>query len=67
LCCRNVGLGNAGGLLVSGMGARSHSGAAGEAATEIRSSVPWIGWPVGYAVSGVLLTVFSHLAMVMSK
>jgi putative transport protein len=29
--------------------------------------VPWIGFPVGYAVSGVLLTVFGYLAMVLSK
>ena len=41
--------------------------AAREAAKEIGSSVPWIGFPVGYAVSGVLLTVFGYLAMVLSK
>jgi putative transport protein len=29
--------------------------------------VPWIGFPVAYAVSGVLLTVFGYLAMVLSK
>ena len=35
-------------------GSRSHSGPAREAAKEIDSSVPWVGFPVGYAVSGVL-------------
>jgi len=55
-------------VLMGGVaGARSHSGPAREAAKEIGSSVPWIGFPVGYAVSGVLLTVFGYLAMVMSR
>ena len=55
-------------VLMGGVaGARSHSGPAREAAKEINSSVPWIGFPVGYAVSGVLLTVFGYLAMVMSQ
>jgi putative transport protein len=55
-------------ILMGGVaGARSHSGPAREAAKEIGSSVPWIGFPVGYAVSGVLLTVFGYLAMVMSQ
>ena len=36
-----------------------------EAAVEIQSNVPWIGFPVGYAVSGVLLTVFGYFAMVL--
>jgi len=55
-------------VLMGGVaGARSHSGPAREAAKEIGSSVPWIGFPVGYAVSGVLLTVFGYLAMVLSK
>lgn len=55
-------------ILMGGVaGARSHSGPAREAAKEIGSSVPWIGFPVGYAISGVLLTVFGYLAMVMSK
>ena len=55
-------------VLMGGVaGARSHSGPAREAAAEVGSSVPWIGFPVGYAVSGVLLTVFGYLAMVMSK
>ena len=55
-------------VLMGGVaGARSHSGPAREAAKEIDSSVPWIGFPVGYAVSGILLTVFGYVAMVMSK
>ena len=54
-------------VLMGGVaGARSHSGPAREAAKEIDSSVPWIGFPVGYAVSGVLLTVFGYVAMVLS-
>jgi putative transport protein len=47
-------------------GARSHSGPCREAAKEINSTVPWIGFPVAYAVSGVLLTVFGYFAMVMA-
>jgi putative transport protein len=55
-------------VLMGGVaGARSHSGPAREAAKEIGSSVPWIGFPVGYAVSGILLTVFGYVAMIMSK
>jgi putative transport protein len=55
-------------VLMGGVaGARSHSGPAREAAKEIDSSVPWIGFPVGYAVSGVLLTVFGYFAMVFSQ
>jgi putative transport protein len=55
-------------VLMGGVaGARSHSGPAREAAKEINSSVPWIGFPVGYAVSGVILTVFGYVAMVLSK
>jgi putative transport protein len=55
-------------VLMGGVaGARSHSGPAREAAKEIGSSVPWIGFPVGYAVSGVLLTVFGYVAMVMTS
>jgi len=54
-------------VLMGGVaGARSHSGPAREAAAEIGSSVPWIGFPVGYAVSGVLLTVFGYVAMILS-
>jgi putative transport protein len=55
-------------VLMGGVaGARSHSGPCREAAKEIDSSVPWVGFPVGYAVSGVLLTVFGYFAMVLSK
>ena len=54
-------------ILMGGVaGARSDSGPAREAAKEIGSSVPWIGFPVGHAVSGVLLTVFGYVAMAMS-
>jgi putative transport protein len=42
------------------------SGPCREAAVEIGGTVPWIGVPVGYAVSGVLLTVFGYVAMVRS-
>lgn len=45
-------------LMGATAGARSHSGPAREAAKEIDSSVPWIAFPVGYAISGVLLTIF---------
>ncbi|TXR47085.1 aspartate:alanine exchanger family transporter [Phyllobacterium endophyticum] len=48
-------------------GARSHSGPCREAAVEIQSNVPWIGFPVGYAVSGILLTVFGYFAMILSQ
>jgi putative transport protein len=55
-------------ILMGGVaGARSHSGPAREAAKEIGSTVPWIGFPVGYAVSGVLLTVFGYIAMIMTR
>lgn len=55
-------------VLMGGVaGARSHSGPAREAAKEIDSSVPWIGFPVGYAVSGVLLTVFGYFAMLLAQ
>ena len=55
-------------VLMGGVaGARSHSGPAREAAKEIDSSVPWVGFPVGYAISGVLLTVFGYFAMVLSQ
>ncbi len=46
-------------------GARSHSAPCREAAEEIGSTVPWIGFSVGYAVSGVLLTVFGYVAMLL--
>lgn len=55
-------------VLMGGVaGARSHSGPAREAAAEIKSSVPWIGFPVAYAVSGVLLTIFGYFAMVLAQ
>lgn len=55
-------------ILMGGVaGARSHSGPAREAAKEIDSSVPWIGFPVAYAVSGILLTVFGYFAMVLAR
>ncbi len=55
-------------VLMGGVaGARSHSGPAREAAAEIGSNVPWIGFPVGYAVSGILLTVFGYFAMVLAQ
>nr|WP_315430612.1 transporter [uncultured Albidiferax sp.] len=55
-------------VLMGGVaGARSHSGPAREAAKEVNSSVPWIGFPVAYAVSGILLTVFGYFAMVLAK
>lgn len=54
-------------LLMGGVaGARSHSGPAREAAKLLGSNVPWIGFPVGYAVSGVLLTVFGYFAMLLA-
>jgi putative transport protein len=55
-------------VLMGGVaGARSHSGPCREAAAEIHSNVPWIGFPVAYAVSGVLLTVFGYVAMVLAQ
>jgi putative transport protein len=55
-------------VLMGGVaGSRSHSGPAREAAKEINSSVPWVGFPVGYAVSGVLYTVFGYFAMLLSQ
>ena len=55
-------------VLMGGIaGSRSHSGPAREAAKETGTSVPWVGFPVGYAVSGVLYTVFGYFAMVLSQ
>jgi putative transport protein len=54
-------------LMGATAGARSHSGPCREAAKEIDSSVPWIGFPVAYAVSGVLLTVFGYFAMLLAR
>ncbi|WBL75480.1 transporter [Bradyrhizobium xenonodulans] len=54
-------------VLMGGVaGARTHSGPAREAAKEIESSVPWVGFPVGYAVAGVLLTVGGYLSMALA-
>jgi putative transport protein len=55
-------------VLMGGVaGSRSHSGPAREAAKETGTSVPWVGFPVGYAVSGVLYTVFGYFAMLLSQ
>jgi putative transport protein len=55
-------------ILMGGVaGARSHSGPCREAAVEIQSNVPWIGFPVAYAVSGILLTIFGYFAMVLAQ
>ncbi|HEY5931781.1 MAG TPA: hypothetical protein VIT63_02640 [Nitrospira sp.] len=55
-------------VLMGGVaGARSHSGPCREAAVEIQSNVPWIGFPVAYAVSGILLTVFGYFAMILAQ
>ena len=55
-------------ILMGGVaGARSHSGPCREAAVEIGSTVPWIGFPVAYAVSGILLTVFGYFAMLLAQ
>jgi putative transport protein len=48
-------------------GARSQPGPACQAAKEIGSSVPWVGFPVAYAVSAVALTACGYLAMILSK
>ncbi len=55
-------------VLMGGVaGARSHSGPCREAAVEIQSNVPWIGFPVAYAVSGILLTIFGYFAMILAQ
>jgi putative transport protein len=55
-------------VLMGGVaGARSHSGPCREAAAEIGSSVPWIGFPVAYALSGIMLTVFGYFAMILAQ
>ena len=48
-------------------GARSHPGPARAAAREMGSSVPWIGFPVAYAVSGILVAALGYVAMILSK
>ena len=55
-------------VLMGGVaGARSHSGPCREAAVEIGSNVPWIGFPVAYALSGILLTIFGYFAMLLAN
>jgi putative transport protein len=55
-------------VLMGGVaGARSHSGPCREAAVEINSTVPWVGFPVAYAVSGILLTVFGYFAVMLAR
>ena len=55
-------------MLTGGVaGSRSHSGPARESAKESDSTVPWIGFPVAYAVSGILLTVFGYFAMLLAN
>lgn len=55
-------------VLMGGVaGARSHSGPCREAAVEIGSNVPWIGFPVAYAVSGVILTVLGYFATLLGS
>jgi putative transport protein len=55
-------------VLMGGVaGARSHSGPCREAAVEIGSTVPWIGFPVAYALSGIMLTVFGYFAMILAQ
>jgi putative transport protein len=46
-------------------GARAHAGPARHASLETGSAVPWIGFPVSYAVSSVLLTAFGYVSMVL--
>ena len=55
-------------VLMGGVaGARSHSGPVPRSGRGDPEHVPWIGFPVAYAVSGVLLTVFGYFAMVLAK
>jgi putative transport protein len=61
-----VGIGRAS-IKGYGLGMVAGAGPCREAAVEIQSSVPWIGFPVGYAVSGILLTVFGHFAMILAQ
>ena len=48
-------------------GARSNADCARETAEDMDSSVAWIGFPVAFAVSGVLLTLFGYAATVISS
>jgi putative transport protein len=47
-------------------GARTHSGPALEASREIGSSVPWIGFPIAYAISEVLLTIAGYVSVALN-
>ena len=47
-------------------GARSQEDCARGTALEVGSSVPWIGFPVAYAVSGILLTALGYAAMALA-
>ena len=48
-------------------GARAHPDPAREAAKTIGSDVPWIGFPVAYAVSVLLLALSGYVAMIVSR
>jgi putative transport protein len=48
-------------------GARSHGAPARAAACELGSSVPWIGFPVAYAVSTLAVTVMGYVAMAATR
>ena len=48
-------------------GARSHAAPAGDAARELGSSVPWLGFPVAFAVSTLAVTLMGYVAMAMSR
>ena len=48
-------------------GARSHGAPARNAACELGSSVPWIGFPVAHAISTLAVTVMGYVAMAASR
>ena len=48
-------------------GARSHAAPARDAARELGSSVPWLGFPVAYAVSTLVVTLLGYVAMAASR
>ena len=55
-------------VLMGGVaGARATPARAARRRWRSSSTVPWIGFPVGYAVSGILLTVFGYFAMVLAQ
>ena len=47
-------------------GARAQEDCVRGTALEVGSSVPWIGFPVAYAVSGILLTALGYAAMALA-